>query len=147
MSAARFDIVERCLDLRQGATGRSRYAVRMQGDELLLFAAAVGGVVAAAAATLRWRRAVRIRQTGVLIGEAMKRRGITPADAEAAGLEPEAFAAQLRCATCVADPACRVWLSGVGTDDLPQQCPNRSFFEQVVQHKAIQDSRISRQIQ
>lgn len=90
---------------------------------------------------------MRITRTGVLIGEAMKRRGITPADAEVAGLEPEVFAAQQRCATCAADPVCRVWLSGVGEGDFPEQCPNRSFFVQVAQHKAFADSQVARQSQ
>jgi hypothetical protein len=104
-----------------------------------LLAAAIGGAVVTAAvlALVCWRRATRIQDTAVLIGEAMQRRGITPADAAAAGLEPEVFAARRRCAACTDDPACRALLSTLAPARLPEACPNRDFFDRVAAHKAI----------
>lgn len=98
---------------------------------------AVAALLVAGYALLRWRRAIRIMGTPVLIGEALKRRGITPADAEAAGLDAELLAAEARCAGCTADLACRVMLSEPGRGSLPATCPNRHFFDRIEQHKAV----------
>ncbi len=116
----------------------------MQDNDLVALAIAVVALVVAVVALLRWRQAVRIMRTRVLIGEAMKRRGITPADAEAAGLEPEVLVAGQRCAVCSADPECRVLLSELGSNDVPDACPNRAFFDRVAQHKAVQPERVIR---
>ncbi len=113
----------------------------MQGNELIALAIAAGALVVAVVALARWRRAVRIMRTKVLIGEAMKRRGITPADAEAAGLESEVLVAGQRCAKCALDPACRVLLSELGSSDVPEACPNRDFFDKVAAHKAVAGAR------
>lgn len=110
---------------------------RMDTQEFAYFALAVVALLVAAVALLRWRRAARIMGTRVLIGEAMKRRGISPADAEAAGLEAEVLVAGSRCATCASDHACRVVLSELGKGDVPGNCPNRDFFDRVSQHKAV----------
>lgn len=101
---------------------------------------AVAALVVSAVALLRWRQATRIMGTRVLIGEAMRRRGISPADAEAAGLEAEILVAGNRCATCAADRACRVVLSELGNGDVPGNCPNRDFFDRVSQHKAVRST-------
>ena len=86
------------------------------------------GLALAACYRARWRRAVRIHRTPVLIGEAMRRQGTTPADAAAAGLEQEMLGASARCAACAADPACRYWLSGFPGGELPESCPNRALL-------------------
>ncbi len=98
---------------------------------------ALAALLVAGYALLRWRRAIRIMGTPVLIAEAMKRRGITPGDAEAAGLDADLLAAEARCAGCTAHLACRVMLSEPGSGSLPATCPNRNFFERIEQHKAV----------
>jgi hypothetical protein len=103
----------------------------------LTLAILVTALLLAIVALMRRRRAARIRGTRVLIGEAMMRRGITPADAEAAGLEPEVAFAGKRCAVCAADATCRVVLSESGRADVPDVCPNRDLFDRIAQHKAV----------
>ena len=100
---------------------------------LLLMAIAL---LLAVYAVARRHRVARIQGTPVLIGEAMKRRGITPADVGAAGLEAELVAAKARCASCTSDAACRVLLGEPWRFDLPATCPNRNFFERVERHKS-----------
>jgi hypothetical protein len=99
----------------------------------------VCAIVAVAAYVIaRRRRAARILGTRVLIGEAMARKGITPADAAAAGPDSEVFAASRRCASCAVDPQCRAVLSQ-GAGDVPAECPNRGFFARIAAHKRSQE--------
>jgi hypothetical protein len=116
----------------------------MDSWETFYLSIAVTALLVAIVALMRWRRAARIMSTKVLIGEAMKRRGITPADAEAAGLEAEVLAAGKRCASCAEDGACRVLLSELGQGDVPGSCPNRDLFDRVAQHKAVQPAPVVR---
>lgn len=102
---------------------------------LLLTIAAMSALLAAIAAMLAVRRTARILETRLLIGEAMIRRGLTPADAEATGLESEMYAARERCANCLSESACRVLLA-TPKADVPASCPNRSFFDELAQEKA-----------
>lgn len=113
----------------------------MQQNELVALAIAAGALIVAVVALARWRRAVRILRTKVLIGEAMKRRGITPADAEMAGLEAEVLVAGERCSICAHDAACRVLLAELGSNDVPRSCPNLDFFDRVAAHKAVAGAR------
>jgi hypothetical protein len=103
----------------------------MQDAEIAAYLVALASLAVAAFALVRWRRAVRIMGTRILIGEAMRRRGITPADAQTVGLEAEVLAAQGRCANCRMDTSCRMWLADAGAGGLPDGCPNRDFFERV----------------
>jgi hypothetical protein len=107
----------------------------MSGPALFATFVASAAVAVAGFALVRWRRAARIMGTRILIGEAMRRRGITPADAAAAGLEAEVFAAGGRCAQCAADPACRRWLGDFG-GTLPTGCPNRDLLDRIAARKA-----------
>lgn len=116
----------------------------MDSWEPLYLSLAVTALLVAIVALMRWRRAARIMSTKVLIGEAMQRRGITPADAEAAGLEAEVLLAGKRCASCTEDGACRVLLSELGRGDVPGNCPNRDLFDRVAQHKNVQPERVIR---
>jgi len=110
--------------------------------DVLSLSIVVTALLVAVVALMRWRRATRIMGTSVLIGEAMKRCGITAADAEAAGLEAEALVAGQRCTACASDRVCRVVLCELGRADLPGSCPNRAFFDRVVAHKtAARDAR------
>jgi hypothetical protein len=97
-------------------------------------------LVLGGAALLRWYRSARIRGLGALIGEAMRRRGITPADAEAAGLANEMTAAVQRCGACTSAAGCRVAMSRFGRWNLPEVCPNRQFLDRVADHKARADT-------
>jgi len=94
---------------------------------------------------IRRRRTARIMQTQLLIGEAMMRRGITPAHAEAAGRGNEVFGAARQCAVCAVDGECREQLSAVPKGDLPGECPNRGIFDEIAAHKAsiqVPDSKL-----
>lgn len=99
-----------------------------------------GLLIAAAAAVvlgyLRQRRAARIRHTPVLVSEAMRLRGITPADAAAAGLEHEVYAAVGRCTACSVETQCRARLGEFPPAGPPAVCPNKAFFDEVAAHKA-----------
>lgn len=84
----------------------------------------------------RRHRLERVRRTRILAGEAMRRRGITPADAEAAGREHEVFAAVRNCAACRIEDQCREALAGSTSATPPDGCPNSAFFDDVATHKA-----------
>ena len=103
---------------------------------ILLAVAAVSALVAAIAALHAVRRTRRILDTKLLIGEAMRRRGVTPADAEAAGLEADMYVARERCADCRSEAACRVVLA-TPKQDVPSACPNQAFFAQLAAEKAV----------
>ena len=105
------------------------------GTLILLFA--VGGVLFFF--LHRHHRAERIRRTKILAGEAMRRRGITPADAAAAGVEHQVFAAVRRCETCAVDAECREKLAASASGAPPAVCPNSAFFDDVAAHKAARD--------
>lgn len=99
----------------------------------LLFAAGIAGLLLALSA---WRRRLRIMGTTRPIGEAMRHRGITPADAEAAGLDCETAVAARRCASCSAQRECRANLSRVWSTGVPRDCANRMFFDCIAADKA-----------
>jgi len=88
----------------------------------------------------RHHRLERIRRTKVLVGEAMRRRGITPADAAAAGVEHEVFAAVRRCETCGVDAQCRESMAGSASGRPPETCPNSAFFDDVAAYKAAKET-------
>jgi hypothetical protein len=87
----------------------------------------------------RHHRLERIRRTKILVGEAMRRRGITPADAAAAGVEHEVFAAVRRCETCKVDAKCRESMAASASGQPPEECPNSAFFDDVAAHKAARE--------
>ena len=87
----------------------------------------------------RHHRMQRLRRTKILAGEAMQRRGITPADAAAAGVEHQVFAAVRRCETCGIDAQCRENMGASGSGLPPAACPNSAFFDDVAAHKAARD--------
>jgi hypothetical protein len=103
----------------------------------LAFLAAFGGVVYFF--IHRHHLGERIRRTRILAGEAMRRRGITPADAAAAGVEHQVFAAVRRCETCGVDAQCRESLGASASGAPPAACPNSAFFDDVAAHKAAQE--------
>ncbi len=102
----------------------------------ILIMAIIAVAAAVAAATLLHRRRRRLAGTQVLIGEAMKQLGITPADAEAAGLEPALLAAMQRCAGCADTDECRSRLGALTGPPIPDQCPSHALFAHVAAHKA-----------
>jgi hypothetical protein len=106
----------------------------------LYIAIAVAAAGFSAAALLRWGLATRIRGTKLLIGEAMRRRGITVADAKASGLAGGMRIAVKRCRACTSDAECRAVLSRFGRHDLLAICPNRNFFERIAEHKRAADA-------
>jgi hypothetical protein len=124
-----------CVNSRTGRRAQHRC---VDGSLLLSITLSLAALAVALFALVRWRRVARITGARVLIGEAMRRRDIMPADAEAARLEPELFAAQQRCVECAAEPACRYMLMDAPQSaNLPEACPNREFFDRVAAHKAL----------
>lgn len=103
----------------------------------LLLLAALGGTIFFF--VHRHHRAGRIQRTKILAGEAMRRRGITPADAAAAGVEHEVFAAVRRCESCGVDVQCRESMGRSGSGAPPAACPNSAFFDDVAAHKAARE--------
>ncbi len=105
------------------------------GTLLLLFG--LGGVIFFF--VHRHHRLERVRRTKVLVGEAMRRRGITPADAADAGVEHEVFAAVRRCEACSVDAKCRESMGGSVSGEPPAACPNSAFFDDVAAFKAAKE--------
>lgn len=83
----------------------------------------------------RYRRAV-LAHTPLLIGEAMAKRGVFPADAEAAGMESEVAAAVARCEACAATEQCRDWIAGGRRRGNAGFCPNAAMFDALDEKKA-----------
>ena len=102
---------------------------------LIILPLLLGTVIAVLLVMSAGRRRARIAGSSTLVGEAMRRRGLTPADAESAGIEHEFFAAARRCSGCVAEAQCRASLARVLPGNLPSQCPNREFFDHLAIHK------------
>lgn len=103
----------------------------MQPNDILLPILAGGALAVLLFAVSAWRRVRRISGASVLIGEAMHVQGISPADAELAGVQDETLAAARRCTACAAEAECRAGLARFIPHGLPSQCPNRAFFDYV----------------
>ena len=83
----------------------------------------------------RYRRSV-LAHTPLLIGEAMAKRGVFPADAEAAGVESGIAAAVARCEACSATEQCRDWIAGGRRRGNAGFCPNAALFDELEAKKA-----------
>ena len=97
-----------------------------------LLALAAGGVWLL---RFRHRRAV-LAHVPLLIGEAMAKRGVYPADAETAGMESEVAAAVQRCEACAATEQCRDWIAGGRHRGNQAFCPNAALFDELEERKA-----------
>lgn len=79
-----------------------------------------------------WRmRRNELGRMPVLIGEAMARYGLTPRDAESAGLERAVVAAGERCRSCEVGSECRDWLASELVLHAAPRCPNAGLFEEI----------------
>ena len=86
-------------------------------------------------ATIWWGRG-RIRRLAfermpVLIGEAMARLGLTPADAESAGLDRAVMKAGESCRGCGVAGECRDWLASSLREGPGDRCPNAMLFNEI----------------
>lgn len=70
-----------------------------------------------------------------LVGCAMDRLGITPADAEAAGMEGALLQARERCANCTVRAECRAGLAALLPRPLPSACVNAALFERIARER------------
>ncbi|MDE1949423.1 MAG: hypothetical protein KGI35_12460 [Burkholderiales bacterium] len=87
-------------------------------------------VAAAAVRALRIRsRRTQLDASNLLIGEAMDKLHLTPADAGAAGAENELRQAVKLCAQCVDQDACRDWLMKGESRHAPEFCPNARLMD------------------
>lgn len=85
--------------------------------------------------TIWWGRG-RIRRIEygrmpVLIGEAMSRLGLTPADAESAGLDRAVVKAGESCRSCEVGSQCRDWLAASYRAGPGRHCPNAALFDEI----------------
>jgi hypothetical protein len=102
----------------------------------------LGAVLAAGGLTLwlwtrhRALRRAQLSATPLLIGEAMNKRGVCPADAEAAGLEEELGAAVALCAGCPHTEGCRAWLADGDARRSPAYCANAPMLDRVAAARA-----------
>lgn len=96
-------------------------------------------VTGAALAAVAIHRAYVVRRDAAhaqnLVGLAMRRVGITPADAAAAGLEQELLQARQRCAGCAVSGSCRRRLGSLSPLGLPAECVNAALFARVAQER------------
>lgn len=83
----------------------------------------------------RYRRAI-LAHVPLLVGEAMAKRGVYPADSESAGMEGEIAAAVQRCETCAATERCRDWIAGGRRRGNRAFCPNAALFDELESRKA-----------
>jgi hypothetical protein len=91
------------------------------------------GILAAATiwwASLRIRR-MELERMPVLIGEMMSSLGLTPRDAEDAGLERAVHAAGERCRNCDVATECRNWLAPELVPRPAPRCPNAPLFDAI----------------
>lgn len=94
---------------------------------VVLFAAITVIAVLGVRAAMHLRRKVRDDRP-LLIGQMMGRRGITPADAAAAGYRSEIALAERICAACAAQERCRLWLAEGKASGYEEFCPNAARF-------------------
>lgn len=99
---------------------------------IALFALVAGGLWLL---RFRYRRAI-LAHVPLLIGEAMAKRGVYPADAEAAGMESEVAAAVKRCEACSATEQCRDWIAGGRRRGNGLFCPNAALFDELDARKS-----------
>lgn len=86
-----------------------------------------------------WRRAVRrarLAATPVLVGAAMAKRGISPANAETAGREGDLGKAVQLCAQCIDQQGCRTWLMSGDGRRSPPYCPNAALLDDIATVKS-----------
>jgi len=86
---------------------------------------------------------LRIRRQRLLIGSAMVMYGITPADAEAAGLGRAFERAADRCAQCGQTDKCRSWLTWGRRGQLEAACPKAAFFKSVRRSRKVQEAEVA----
>ena len=89
-----------------------------------------------AMATIVWGqsriRRVEYGRMPIVVGEMMSRLGLTPKDAESAGLDRAVVAAGERCRTCEVGSQCRDWLASSFSNDAPgRRCPNAFLFDEI----------------
>jgi Family of unknown function (DUF6455) len=87
----------------------------------------------------QWRiRRIELSRMPVLIGEAMARLGITPADADSAGLDRAVSAAGESCRDCSVGSECRDWLASSRRSGPGRRCPNAALFDEIKARRAPQ---------
>lgn len=105
---------------------------------------AIGAGMATVEARRVWKRRMDAVDAHVMIGSAMERQGITPADAAAAGLESDLSGATRRCRECALTEECRARLSTLIQRPLPAGCPNAALFEAIERHQAVMEEQRNR---
>jgi hypothetical protein len=98
---------------------------------------AIASAIVAGEARRIWKRRTAALQADVLIGCALERVGITPADVALAGHDSDLRRATGRCRDCRLAPDCRSRLARLVPRPLPKACPNAGLFDQVRQHRAV----------
>lgn len=101
--------------------------------------ALIVGAVAVRALRLRFRRA-RLEASNLLIGDAMDKLHLTPANAGAAGAENELRRAVQLCAQCTEQGACRDWLMKGDPKHSPEFCPNARLMDEIATAKSAAQS-------
>lgn len=117
------------------SASRQQPARKVNMEMTTWFVAAVAVAAGATGAHQVVARQRNARHESNLIGPAMRRFGVTPADAEAVGLEPALQQAQKRCGTCLLQQECRSRLGGLRRG-LPEGCPNAGLFTQIARERA-----------
>ena len=89
-----------------------------------------------AMATIFWGqgriRRIEYGRMPIVVGEMMSRLGLTPRDAESAGLDRAVVAAGERCRKCEVGSQCRDWLASSFSSDAPgRHCPNAFLFDEI----------------
>lgn len=65
----------------------------------------------------------------------MRREGVTPKDAAAAGLEGQLYDGVKLCASCEKASICRQWLANLGGSQFEVNCPNKWLFDRIRRHR------------
>ena len=104
--------------------------------QLLVIVLVVSALLSLLVVTRSRSRRSRLQANECLIGEAMGTLGISPTDAESAGLEAQLSRAAHQCRQCASAEHCRQWLSARGSSP-DFRCPNSDFFSEVCLHKRV----------
>lgn len=83
-----------------------------------------------------WKYRHRVLHSDVLIGFAMRRVGVSAADAARAKLGRELPRAAERCRVCEKASDCRLRLARIFPQPLPQECLNSRLFESIKDQSA-----------
>jgi hypothetical protein len=103
----------------------------------IVFAVAAGGLLGAGLLRSALRHRNEVMRSRSLVPYALRVAGITPADADAAGLDAELQAAHDSCTRCSVSAQCRRSMARSIGARVPESCPNRPLMQSIARHREL----------